>query len=103
MIALSLAKVHCRVLHDREDELIQNNIDSAISAFEDYTGRKLYADQAELDQDQDAPEYTAIIDSKITAGALLMVGYLYTNRDMNAQMPQAIYNLWQPYKVFFGG
>tara|TARA_A100001015_G_scaffold300012_1_gene384828 strand:- start:510 stop:821 length:312 start_codon:yes stop_codon:yes gene_type:complete len=103
MIDLSVAKLHCRVLHDREDTLIQTYIEAALSAFEDHTGRKLYADEAALAQDQDAPEHTAIIDSKITAGALLLVGYLYSTRDMDNTMPQATERLWQPYKVFFGG
>lgn len=103
MIDLSVAKLQCRVLHDREDALIQTYIEAALSAFEDHTGRKLYADQAALDQDVDAPEHAAIIDSKIIAGALILIGHLYTARDLNAEYPETTTRLWQPYKVFFGG
>jgi hypothetical protein len=100
MISVAVAKAHCRVLHAREDDLIQEYIDAAITRFENDTERKLYEDQAALEQDIDAPEFTAVLNGAITAGILLFVGHLYTNRDMNAAEPPAIERLWQPYKVY---
>ena len=99
MISIDLAKQHLRVLHAREDTLIQSYIDAAFSEFESHTERKLYVNQDALDADASAPEYTAILDSKITSGALLLVGYLYNNRDMDSAMPRATENLWASYRV----
>jgi len=99
MITLSLVKAHLRVLHNREDVLIQSYIDAALIQFEHYTGRKLYADQASLDADTAAPDDTQVIDPAIQSGALVLIGYLYNTRDMDATMPQATQSLWQPYRI----
>tara|TARA_B110000196_G_scaffold317906_1_gene332078 strand:- start:11418 stop:11729 length:312 start_codon:yes stop_codon:yes gene_type:complete len=99
MLDLALVKQHLRVLHSREDTLIQSYVDTALCEFESYTERKLYLDQDELDADTTAPTYTAILDSKITNGALLLIGYLYSVRDMDASMPRATERLWNSYRV----
>ncbi|MEY8205410.1 MAG: head-tail connector protein [Bermanella sp.] len=99
MITLDQTKQHLRVLHTREDTLIQGYVDAALCEFESYTNRKLYPDQPALTTDTSAPQYTAILDQKIIAGCLLLVGYLYNNRDMDAAMPRAIQNLWASYRV----
>lgn len=99
MLDLALVKQHLRVLHNREDSLIQTYMDAALCQFESYTERKLYVDQAAIDADTAAPEFTAILDSKITNGALLLIGYLYSVRDMDAAMPRATERLWNSYRV----
>lgn len=99
MLDLDLVKQHLRVLHKRDDALISGYVDAALCEFESYTERKLYVDQAAIDADLSAPEYTAIIDEKITAGAWLLIGYLYSNRDMDASMPRATERLWNSYRV----
>lgn len=99
MLDLALVKQHLRVLHNREDTLIQSYVDAALCEFESYTERKLYLDKAALDADTTAPTYTAILDSKITNGALLLIGYLYSVRDMDAKMPRATERLWNSYRV----
>jgi hypothetical protein len=99
MLALALVKQHLRVLHSREDTIIQTYVDSALCQFESFTGRKLYADQAALTADAVAPANTAILDSKITNGALLLAGYFYSCRDMDAAMPRATERLWNSYRV----
>jgi hypothetical protein len=99
MLNLALVKQHLRVLHNREDDLIETYMAAAISEFESYTERKLYADQAELEADATPPEYTVILDKKIENGALLLVGYLYSVRDMDAPMPRATERLWNSYRV----
>lgn len=99
MLDLALVKQHLRVLHNREDTLIQSYVDTALIEFEAYTERKLYANKAELEADSIAPTYTAVLDSKITNGALLLVGYLYSVRDMDAKMPRATERLWNSYRV----
>jgi hypothetical protein len=99
MLDFALVKQHLRVLHNREDDLIQTYVDSALCEFESYTERKLYVDQAALDADTAPPEYTVILDKKIENGALLLVGYLYSVRDMDAAMPRATERLWNSYRV----
>jgi len=99
VVTLDQAKQHLRVLHTREDTLIQGYIDAVSGEFEHYTERKLYPDQATLDADEGAPEYTAVLDPVIIAGGLLLVGYLYNNRDRDAPMPRAIERLWGSYRV----
>lgn len=100
MIPPALVKQHLRVLHTREDDLIQLYTDAAIRQFEESTERKLYASQDELDADTAPPEYTAVLNQDIQAGALLLIGYLYTTRNIDAPMPRATERLWQPYKVY---
>lgn len=99
MLDLALVKQHLRVLHNREDTLIKSYVDAALCEFESYTERKLYLDQPALDADTTAPEYTAVLDSKITNGALLLAGYFYSVRDMDAAMPRATERLWNSYRV----
>lgn len=117
MLNLSLVKQHLRVLHNREDEVIETYISAAFSAFEQFTERKLYETLDDLELDQDAPPYSMALsyisavegengtESKvnyrndIVSGALIYIGYLYTVRDMDASMPRAVESLWWPYKV----
>lgn len=99
MISLAEAKQHLRIFHTHEDDIIELYINAALCRFEEFTGRKLYADQSSLDADVEAPIYTAIIDDQIKAGCLILIGHLYTNRDENAEIPDAIQYLWQGYWV----
>lgn len=99
MITLAQAKLHLRVLTAHEDELIQVYIDTALKRFENYSGRKLYADQASLDADTQAPEFTQIVETPIIAGCLLLIGHLYVNRAEDAPTPRAIESLWHDYRV----
>jgi hypothetical protein len=60
MIDLALAKQHLRVLHSREDVLIQSLITAAEQQFTHLTERDLYADKASQDAAQ------TLIDSSQT-------------------------------------
>ena len=117
MLELSLVKQHLRVLHNREDMVIQTYIDAAFAAFEQFTERKIYITLEALGLDQDAPvhsialsheaefeteegtEIKRIYKNDIVSGALIFIGYLYTVRDMDASMPRATESLWQPYRI----
>lgn len=99
MLDLDLVKQHLRVLHSREDSLIQTYVDAALCQFESFTSRKLYVDQATLEADVTAPANAIVLDSKITNGALLLIGYLYSVRDMDAAMPRATERLWNSYRI----
>lgn len=100
MIPLALVKQHLKVLHNREDELIQSYINAALLAFEDFTERKLYADQGALAADSKSPEHTAVINTGILQGALLLIGNYYSYRNAGGDFPKGTERLWQPYKVY---
>lgn len=134
MIDFSLVKQHLRVLHTREDVIIQLYIDAAIGRFSDYADRDLYesdtdrqavqdeidADQAALDsliasgadpdvvtEQQAGIDYrqsrltdSVIIDEQIIYGALLLIGSMYSTRDMDAALPRAVEAFWQPKKLY---
>ncbi len=102
MITIEQAKQHLRVLHSFEDELIQVYITAALARFSEYTGRKLYSDTAALEADTEAPENTQIMNDLIRSGCFLLIGHLYSNRNENAELPQAIAYCWQPYWVPMG-
>lgn len=99
MIELAEVKQHLRVFHEHEDTLIPVYISAAISRFEQFTGRKLYATQEALDADTEAPVYTAVMNDEIKSGCLILIAHLYVNRDQDAVIPQAIAYLWQGYWV----
>lgn len=99
MIALDQVKKHLRVLHASEDDLIVIYINAAECRFEQFTGRKLYEDQAALDADTESPTHTAIMNDEIKSGCFLLIAHLYANRSEDAPMPRAIEHLWQGYWV----
>lgn len=99
MIDSALVKQHLRVLHNREDAVIEAYTNAALRMFEQFTERTLFADQTALDDADPAPEFVAVMDADIQAGALILIGYLYSTRDMDASMPRATERLWQPYRV----
>lgn len=99
MISLANAKTHLRVDHSHEDDLIQVYIDASLKRFEHFTSRKLYETQAELDADEDAPEFTQVMEMPIKAGCLLLIGHLFIHRNEDAPTPRAIKDLWGPYEV----
>lgn len=99
MIARDQVKAHLRVFHTNEDSLIDIYINASECRFEQFTGRKLYADQAALEADAAPPVHTAVMNDEIKSGCLLLIGHLYSNRSEDAVMPRAIENLWQGYWV----
>ncbi len=99
MITLERAKQHLKVLHVYEDELINSLINAALTQFESWSGRKLYASQAALNTDTAAPEHSIVINDTIICGCLLMIGHLYVYRAEDAIVPRQIEHIWQPYQV----
>jgi hypothetical protein len=99
VIELDEVKQHLKVFNTHQDDIIGVYINAALSRFEQFTGRKLYADQDALDEDADAPEYTVVLNDEIKAGCLILIAHLYLNRDTDAEIPQAIAYLWQAYWV----
>lgn len=101
MIPLAAVKAHLRVEHDDEDDKIQGYIEAAISAFESWTNRKLFADEASL---PDPIGNSMVITKSVYQGALMLIGHWYATTEsvvigtITAQVPMATMALWQPHR-----
>lgn len=109
MISINLTKQHLRLTGTDEDVLVDSYIDAAVSAAENYTGRKLYASQADIDADENASESALVLTQPIQSACLLFIGHLYENRETTAQsaqvgnvrkLPYGFEFLLRPYKHF---
>lgn len=69
LIPLEEIKLHLRVDHDDEDELIQRKYDAALDYAKNYCGRDI-----PFDGDDD-------LNPSIRAAILLIIGDLYANRE----------------------
>lgn len=101
MIDLDTVKSHLRVDGDEEDSLIQGYTDAALSAFEQWTNRKLIA------EGEAVPEPVGnvlVITKAIRQGALLLIGHWYSAREtvvtgtIATEMPMATQALWGPHR-----
>tara|TARA_Y100001951_G_scaffold103734_1_gene113270 strand:+ start:10703 stop:11017 length:315 start_codon:yes stop_codon:yes gene_type:complete len=100
MLDLQLVKQHLRVDHDDDDPLIEAYIAGAVSAFESWTNRTLYAEGGLPD-----PVGNAIaLKPGISQGMFLLVGHWYANRESVAtgtiatEVPLATASLWRPHR-----
>lgn len=101
MIALAKVKLHLRIDAADEDELLQDYIDAALSAFETWCNRTLVAPDVPLPD----PLGNALVLSKsIAQGALLLVGHWYANRESGvvglvaSELPLSTQALWRPHR-----
>lgn len=101
MIELTKVKVHLRVDAADEDELLQDYIDAAVSAFETWCNRTLVAPGDPLPE----PLGNALALSKsIAQGVLLLVGHWYANREsgvvglVTSELPLSTQALWRPHR-----
>ena len=100
MIDLAKVKLHLRVDVADEDELLQDYIDAAISAFQTWCNRTLVAPGEALPE----PLGNALVLSKsIAQGALLLIGHWYANRESSvlgvaAELPLSTQALWRPHR-----
>lgn len=92
---LALAKQHLLVEHSEDDGYITSLCVAAEQQFNDYTGRTLYAEGADL---TGAPQNALTVTDSIQLGALVLVGALYENREGVAALPQPTRLLWDPYR-----
>ena len=98
MINLPKAKLHCRIDHDEEDDLIQAYIDAANEQIQAHLDRKVIATEADRVGEND------LVDNKaLDAARLLFVGHLYANREATTQatieLPLGYWSLIQPYRI----
>lgn len=74
-ITLDEIKLQCRIDGDEEDSLLTVFLESAKSAIENYTNRKLFAELPE-----NAPDNALEISADLKVAILMFIAYLYENR-----------------------
>lgn len=75
---------HCRADPEADATMVSLYLGAATDAAQDYLGRKLFANQAELDaavQAGNAGEMPMIATYAVKAAILLICAHLYTNRE----------------------
>lgn len=92
---LELVKKHLIVEHDDDDAYIITLCVAAEQQFNQYTGRVLYAEGADLTE---AEESALTVTENIQLGAMVLVGSLYENREGGGAMPLPTRMLWDPYR-----
>lgn len=102
---------HCRADPDADAVMMGLYLGAAIDAAQDYLGRKVYANQDELDAAVaagTAGEMPMVATNAIKAAMLLICGHLFANREdvvVGAQsfaMPNGSRDLLRPYRKVQG-
>ena len=102
---------HCRADPDADAAMVALYLGAAIDAAQEYLGRKVYADQAELNAAVvagTAGELPMVATFSVKAGVLLICGHLFANREdvvVGAQsfaMPNGSRDLLRPHRKVQG-
>ncbi|WKL14254.1 head-tail connector protein [Comamonas testosteroni] len=98
---------HCRADPDADAVMVELYLGAAIDAAQDYLGRKVYADQDELDAAiaaGAAGEDPMVASFAIKAAMLLICGHLFANREdvvagaQSFSMPNGSRDLLRPHR-----
>lgn len=98
---------HCRADPDADAVMVELYLGAAIDAAQDYLGRKVYSDKAELDAAiaaGTAGEEPMVATFAVKAAMLLICGHLFANREdvvVGAQsfsMPNGSRDLLRPHR-----
>lgn len=84
ILTIQQAIEHCRADPDADAVMVELYLGAAIDAAQDYLGRKVYANQAELDAAVaagEAGELPLVANYAIKAAMLLICGHLFANRE----------------------
>lgn len=88
-VTLDMAKDHLEVDHDERDDLITAYIEAASSAVKNYLKSASAYEPARDEDDNPLPDPVDPEDREVRyevrAAVLLMVGYLFRNRDENPE------------------
>ncbi|MDP5211066.1 head-tail connector protein [Microbulbifer sp. 2205BS26-8] len=98
IFSLDFLKQHLRDPPEEEDIYLTSLGVAAEQAFNHYTGRILYAREADL---TDAPENALVVTEEIELGAAVLVAWLYENREGSVnghQLPLPTRLLWNPHR-----
>lgn len=102
---------HCRADPEADAVMVELYLGAAIDAAQDYLGRKVYADQAELDAAVDAGtagELPMVATYSVKAAMLLICGHLFANREdvvvgvQSYSMPNGSRDLLRPHRKVQG-
>lgn len=102
---------HCRADPDADAVMVGLYLGAAIDAAQDYLGRKVYADKAELDAAVaagTAGDLPMVASYAVKAAMLLICGHLYANREdvvtgmQSYAMPMGSRDLLRPHRKVQG-
>ena len=102
---------HCRADPEMDATMVELYLGAAVDAAQDYLGRKVFADQAELDAAVaagSAGEWPMVASYSIKAAILLICGHLFANREdvvtgmQSYSMPMGSRDLLRPHRRSFG-
>lgn len=93
IVTLEQAKYQCKIDHDEENDLLILYIMAAQEHGQNYLDRKIYTD-SNFD-DERGIKVTPIMQQAV----LLAVGFFYENRSITVNLPNAFYELLQPYRI----
>lgn len=101
MINLDLIKLHCRIDHDYDDELLGLYLDAAKDAVKQHTSRNWY-DKGEAIPEDD--EHGIYWNRPAELSMYLLISHWYANREAVTEqslqeMPQGFFSLIQPYRI----
>lgn len=111
ILTIETAIDHCRADPEADAAMVGLYLGAAIDAAQDYLGRKVYADQAELDAAVEAGtagELPMVATYSVKAAMLLICGHLFANREdvvVGAQsfaMPLGSRDLLRPHRRWAG-
>ncbi|MCA4113376.1 head-tail connector protein [Serratia marcescens] len=81
---LAQIKLHVRVDHDADDELIKTYLDAAVDYVENYCDGKLVTELTPI-VEVDIPPREIIFTAGIWQAMLLLIGHYYSNREAVGQ------------------
>jgi len=111
IVSLEQAKLHLRVDHDEEDDLIQLWINAAVQLAEGFLNRRVFASEAEMEsaiEDGSAGDCPIVVTDLVRSAVLLTVGHLYANREdvitkgTPIALPMGVERLLIPLRVHMG-
>lgn len=111
ILTTAQAIAHCRADPDEDAVIMELYLGAAVDAAQDYLGRRVYADQAELDAAVEAGtagELPMVATYSVKAAMLLICGHLFANREdviVGAQsfsMPNGSRDLLRPHRKVQG-
>ncbi|MCK9781223.1 MULTISPECIES: head-tail connector protein [Proteus] len=86
-------KRQCYIDGDQDDDLLQQNLLSAIAEVERLTNRKLYDDEI-----PENDHYGLLLSEDIKIRLMQMVGFWYENRE-GQSLPESLCNALREYRI----
>ncbi|MFU8906209.1 head-tail connector protein [Proteus sp. DFP240708] len=86
-------KLQCYIDGDQDDDLLQQNLSSAIAEVERLTNRKLYDDEI-----PENDHYGLLLSEDIKIRLMQMVGFWYENRE-GQSLPESLCNALREYRI----